>query len=464
MLCKTAIGTTVLKGVNFTQTIAQKQLERGLADNIRWQGNSGAKLGFMTWKEFIYPSPKLQELYRLALCICGATILLGAWQDLNYHWGLLTVIPFLFIYQFGSYLTHSRLISKSKKQVLSIGMEFIDGVIAGALIALVGFDPIITLALGSTFLITIVGSMKPTAPLDIGGTFIGLLTGYWLLPITIDPGTAVQLMILLIAFAYCLLNTNMARHTHFLLADQHDSVLRQNDWLTLRTFHLSKYLSPALRKAILTGKDVKAGTQEKTLTVFFSDMEGFTKLAENLDPEQLTALLNTYLTEMSEIAFRFGGTVDKVIGDSIMVFFGDPESRGVRSDAISCVSMALSMKKAMTELQARWVIEGIANPPALRMGINSGVCKVGNFGTENRLDYTLLGRAVNLASRLESSAQSHEILVSRDTYDLIKDAVKCIDKGQILVKGFADPVNVFSVVDLHKNLASSQPKKRQAVV
>ena len=463
MLCKTAIGTTVLKGVNFTQTIAQKQLERGLADNIRWQGNSGAKLSFMTWKEFIYPSPKLQELYRLALCICGATILLGAWQDLNYHWGLLTVIPFLFIYQFGSYLTHSRLISKSKKQVLSIGMEFIDGVIAGALIALVGFDPIITLALGSTFLITIVGSMKPTAPLDIGGTFIGLLTGYWLLPITIDPGTAVQLMILLIAFAYCLLNTNMARHTHFLLADQHDSVLRQNDWLTLRTFHLSKYLSPALRKAILTGKDVKAGTQEKTLTVFFSDMEGFTKLAENLDPEQLTALLNTYLTEMSEIAFRFGGTVDKVIGDSIMVFFGDPESRGVRSDAISCVSMALSMKKAMTELQARWVIEGIANPPALRMGINSGVCKVGNFGTENRLDYTLLGRAVNLASRLESSAQSHEILVSRDTYDLIKDAVKCIDKGQILVKGFADPVNVFSVVDLHKNLASSQPKKHQAL-
>jgi len=453
-----------LKGVNFTQTIAQKQLERGLTDNIRWQANSGAKLGFMTWKEFIYPSPKLQELYRLALSICGATILLGAWQDLNYHWGLLTVIPLLFIYQFGSYLTNSRLISKSKKQVLSICMEFIDGVIAGALIVLVGFDSIITLALGATFLITITGSMKPTAPLDITGLFIGVLSGYWLLPITINPSTTVQLMILLICFAYCLLNTNMARHTHFLLADQHDSVRRQNEWLTLRTFHLSKYISPALRKAILTGKDVKAGTQEKTLTVFFSDMEGFTRLAENLDPEQLTALLNTYLTEMSEIAFRFGGTVDKVIGDSIMVFFGDPESRGVRSDAVSCVSMALSMKKSMKELQARWAIEGIANPPALRMGINSGVCKVGNFGTENRLDYTLLGRAVNLASRLESSAQSHEILVSKDTFDLIKDVVKCTDKGQILVKGFAEPVNVFSVVDLHKNLASSQPKKRQAVV
>jgi adenylate cyclase len=418
----------------------------------------------MTWKEFIYPSPKLQELYRLALCICAATILLGAWQDLDYHWGLLTVLPFLFIYQFGSYLNSSRLMSKNKQQILAISMEFIDGLIAGVLIALVGFDPVITLALGATFLITVIGSMKATAPVDTTGLFSGALGGYWLMPINIDPSTAVQLMILLISFAYCLIYSNMARHTHYLLANQHESVLRQNDWLTLRTFRLSKYLSPALRKAILTGKDVKAGTQEKTLTVFFSDMEGFTKLAENLDPEQLTALLNTYLTEMSEIAFRFGGTIDKVIGDSIMVFFGDPESRGVRSDAISCVSMALAMKKAMKELQARWTIEGIANPPALRMGINSGVCKVGNFGTENRLDYTLLGRAVNLASRLESSAKSNEILVSKDTHDLIKDAVKCRDKGQISVKGFADPINVFTVIDLHKNLASSQTSKRQALV
>ena len=450
--------------MNFTQTTTQKQLESGLTDNIRWRADSGAKLSFMTWKEFIYPSPKLQELYRLALCICAATILLGAWQDLNYHWGLLTVLPFLFIYQFGSYLNNSRLISKGKQQILSIFMEFIDGLIAGSLIALVNFDPVITLALGATFLITVIGSMKATAPVDITGVFLGAIASYWLLPITIEPSTDVQLMILLISFAYCLLNSNMARLTHSLLANQHDSILRQNDWLTLRTFHLSKYLSPALRKAILTGKDVKAGTQEKTLTVFFSDMEGFTKLAENLDPEQLTDLLNTYLTEMSEIAFRFGGTVDKVIGDSIMVFFGDPESRGVRADATSCVSMALAMKKSMKELQVRWAVEGIANPPALRMGINSGVCKVGNFGTENRLDYTLLGRAVNLASRLESSAKSNEILVSKDTYDLIKDTVKCADKGQISVKGFADPVNVFSVIDLHKNLSSSQPKKDQALV
>ena len=417
----------------------------------------------MTWKAFIYPSPKLQELYRLALCISGVTILLGAWRDIGYHSGLLAILPALFLYQFGSYFTVSTALALGHRQRLSLLMEFSDGLIAGLLIALVDFDPAVTMALGAAFLITIVGAMKATAPLDLIGLFLGASLGYWLLPISIAPSASVQLLVFGISFAYCLLNTNMARHTHFLLAEQHESVLRQNDWLTLRTFHLSKYLSPALRKAILTGKDVKAGTQEKTLTVFFSDMEGFTRLAEELDPEQLTSLLNTYLTEMSEIAFRFGGTIDKVIGDSIMVLFGDPESRGVRSDAVSCVSMALAMKHAMTELQARWRAEGIAHPLGLRMGINSGVCKVGNFGTENRLDYTLLGRTVNLASRLECSAQSNEILVSKDTYDLIKGTVHCQDKGKIVVKGFANPISVFSVTDLHKNIASKKAIEQKAL-
>jgi class 3 adenylate cyclase len=256
----------------------------------------------------------------------------------------------------------------------------------------------------------------------------------------------------------------MARNTHSMLAEQNDSVLRQNEWLTLRTFRLSKYLSPPLHKAILTGKDVRAETQEKALTIFFSDMEGFTQLVERLDPEQLTSLLNSYLTVMSEIAFRFGGTVDKVIGDSIMVFFGDPESRGVRSDAVRCVSMAIAMRKAMQELQLRWQAEGIEHPVGLRMGINSGVCKVGNFGTENRLDYTLLGRAVNLASRLESSADSNEILLSEDTYGLIGDSIHCIDKGQISMKGFAEPVKVYSAVDLHKHLSSDYPPRDSATV
>jgi class 3 adenylate cyclase len=118
----------------------------------------------------------------------------------------------------------------------------------------------------------------------------------------------------------------------------------------------------------------------------------------------------------------------------------------------------------MQELQLRWQAEGIEHPVGLRMGINSGVCKVGNFGTENRLDCTLLGRAVNLASRLESSADSNEILLSEDTYGLIGDSIHCIDKGQISIKGFAEPVKVYSAVDLHKHLSSDYPPRDSATV
>ena len=400
----------------------------------------------------------------MVLGLCGAIILLGAWGVIGYHPALLVLLPALFIYQFSCYFRSMASPNKQVRQRLALLLEFVDGVLTGVLLAFVGFDPLLTIALGLGFLMTVISPLKATAPLDLFGLFAGALLTYWLLPISVCPGLQAQLLILLLVAGYCLLLANMARNTHSMLAEQNDSVLRQNEWLTLRTFRLSKYLSPPLRKAILTGKDVRAETQEKALTIFFSDMEGFTQLAEKLDPEQLTSLLNSYLTVMSEIAFRFGGTVDKVIGDSIMVFFGDPESRGVRSDAVRCVSMAIAMRKAMQELQLRWQAEGIEHPVGLRMGINSGVCKVGNFGTENRLDYTLLGRAVNLASRLESSADSNEILLSEDTYGLIGDSIHCIDKGQISIKGFAEPVKVYSAVDLHKHLSSDYPPRDSATV
>ena len=400
----------------------------------------------------------------MVLGLCGAIILLGAWGVIGYHPALLVLLPALFIYQFSCYFRSMASPNKQVRQRLALLLEFVDGVLTGVLLAFVGFDPLLTIALGLGFLMTVISPLKATAPLDLFGLFAGALLTYWLLPISVSPGLQAQLLILLLVAGYCLLLANMARNTHSMLAEQNDSVLMQNEWLTLRTFRLSKYLSPPLRKAILTGKDVRAETQEKALTIFFSDMEGFTQLAEKLDPEQLTSLLNSYLTVMSEIAFRFGGTVDKVIGDSIMVFFGDPESRGVRSDAVRCVSMAIAMRKAMHELQLRWQAEGIEHPVGLRMGINSGVCKVGNFGTENRLDYTLLGRAVNLASRLESSADSNEILLSEDTYGLIGDSIHCIDKGQISIKGFAEPVKVYSAVDLHKHLSSDYPPRDSATV
>ena len=417
------------------------------------------------WKEIVYPSIKAQESYRLALCVFGGIILLGEWQSIGYHPALLIVLLALFIYQFSSYFTTNKSLPKPTRQRIAAIFELSDALITGLLAALVSFDPLSLLALGLAFAVTIISSWKPTSTLDLLIALFGAVFALWLVPesVAVVPDQPVQLLLLSAAVSYCLLQSYIARSTHFLLDEQYESIRRQNEWLTLRTFRLSKYISPALRKAILTGKDVRQETQEKTLTIFFSDMEGFTKLAEDLDPEQLTSLLNTYLTEMSEIAFRFGGTIDKVIGDAIMVFFGDPESRGVRSDAITCVSMAIAMRKQMEELRKRWLARGIENPPALRMGINTGVCKVGNFGTENRLDYTLLGREVNKTSRLESAAESNEILISEETYQLVKDAVHCVDKGRISVKGFSEPVSVYSAIDLHKHLKNDLPNRREAL-
>ena len=173
---------------------------------------------------------------------------------------------------------------------------------------------------------------------------------------------------------------------------------------------LSKYFSPQVYNSIFSGQlDVTINTSRKDLTVFFSDIKSFTTITEKLEPEVLTKLITSYLTAMTDIAIEYGGTVDKYIGDAIMIFFGDPNSKGKKSDAIACVSMALQMKKALRILRKGWEETGLSESLDVRMGIHSDVCTVGNFGSKDRLDYTVLGNGVNLASRLESSANSKSI-------------------------------------------------------
>ncbi|MBK1851663.1 MULTISPECIES: adenylate/guanylate cyclase domain-containing protein [unclassified Marinobacter] len=216
---------------------------------------------------------------------------------------------------------------------------------------------------------------------------------------------------------------------------------------------LSKYLSPQVWQSIFTGeRDVRLETQRKKLAVFFSDIKGFTELSEEMEPEALTELLNHYFNGMSEVALKYGGTIDKFVGDSIMVFFGDPTSRGQREDAFACVSMAIDMRKHMKIMRQKWRSQGIKSPLEIRMGISTGYTTVGNFGAENRMDYTIIGKEVNLASRLESLAEPGEILVSYETFSLIKDRIMCRDKGEITVKGFGKPVPIYEVVDFRRDM------------
>ncbi|MEX2475145.1 adenylate/guanylate cyclase domain-containing protein [Marinobacter sp.] len=220
---------------------------------------------------------------------------------------------------------------------------------------------------------------------------------------------------------------------------------------------LSKYLSPQVWQSIFTGeRDVRLETQRKKLAVFFSDIKGFTELSEEMEPEALTELLNHYFNGMSEVALKYGGTIDKFVGDSIMVFFGDPTSRGQREDAFACVSMAIDMRKHMKIMRQKWRSQGIKTPLEIRMGISTGYTTVGNFGAENRMDYTIIGKEVNLASRLESLAEPGEILVSYETFSLIKDRIMCRDKGEITVKGFGKPVPIYEVVDFRRDLGPNR--------
>jgi adenylate cyclase len=224
----------------------------------------------------------------------------------------------------------------------------------------------------------------------------------------------------------------------------------------LRTYKLSRYLTPTVWKAINEGREKSLTTERKRVTIFFSDIQGFSALSEELEAETLTELLNSYLTEMARIATKHKGTIDKFMGDAVMVIFGDSQSEGLKMDCLRAVSMAIEMRKKMQELQQRWYNQGIKKPMLIRMGINTGFCTVGSFGTSHYMDYTVLGTHVNLASRLESAADPGEILISHESWALVKDVILCRDKGEISVKGFSQPVRVHQVVDFRKDLGKDQ--------
>jgi len=228
-----------------------------------------------------------------------------------------------------------------------------------------------------------------------------------------------------------------------------DQLADQSTRLENLSKQLAKYLSPQVYQSIFEGRqEVKIAATRKKLTVFFSDIADFTETADRLESEELTSILNQYLTEMSNIALKHGATIDKYVGDAILIFFGDPETKGVTEDALACVRMAVEMQDRMKELQSVWQEAGISKPLKCRMGIHTDYCTVGNFGSDDRLDYTIIGRGVNTASRLESLATPGSVLISFETYSQVKDHVKCAENGEVNVKGIAYPVTTYEVIGL----------------
>jgi len=237
----------------------------------------------------------------------------------------------------------------------------------------------------------------------------------------------------------------------------HIALLDQKKTLRNLADKLSRYLAPQIYREIFEGKqDISLITKRKKLTIFFSDIKDFTETTENLQPEDLTYLLNKYFTEMSKIAMEYGGTIDKYIGDAMVIFFGDPETRGVKEDAIQCVRMAVAMQRRLKDLQEIWREKGYDKPFRQRIGINTGYCNVGNFGSDFRLNYTIIGPEVNLAARLEQTADVGGIMMSYETYALVQDIVMAEERPSVRAKGIAKEIRVFSVIDSEGALDSER--------
>ncbi|MBE7940604.1 MULTISPECIES: adenylate/guanylate cyclase domain-containing protein [Ramlibacter] len=209
---------------------------------------------------------------------------------------------------------------------------------------------------------------------------------------------------------------------------------------------LGRYLSPQLYQSLFEGRaTAEVRTRRRRLSIFFSDIKDFTAATASWEPEEVTFVLNSYFSEMSRIAYAHGGTIDKFVGDGMVVFFGDPHTRGVREDALQCVRMAIAMQQAMEPLHQRWRAAGVARELAVRMGIHTGVCDVGNFGGDLRMDYTIIGAEVNKAARLEQAAPAGGVLLSAETHALVAEEIEAVEQQPLVAKGFAQPLRAWSV-------------------
>mgnify|MGYP001418504650 FL=1 len=239
--------------------------------------------------------------------------------------------------------------------------------------------------------------------------------------------------------------------------EQRKLAVNQSNTLSELSKKIGKYIPPQIHKGILEGKyDTNITTKRKKLTIFFSDIKNFTDTSEKLQPEDLTKYLNEYFSEMTNIALEHGATIDKYIGDAVMLFFGDPTSKGEKEDARACVEMSLKMQEKMVDLRKKWKSEGFYNPFEIRIGLNTGYCNVGNFGSSQRLTYTIIGGEVNVAARLEAAGEAGGILMSYETYAHVQDMVEVEEKESVKMKGINREIKVFSVL---KRRTSKQRKK-----
>ena len=205
-----------------------------------------------------------------------------------------------------------------------------------------------------------------------------------------------------------------------------------------------QYFPPSVvRQMVDTPDTLTTMPRRKEVTIMFSDIKSFTTYSSTMTPEEISTTLNEYFEAMTDIVFKYGGTVDKFIGDGLMVFYGAPEPQP--DHALRCVKAAMEMQVKCRELKARWEPAGRL-PLRIRIGINTGPVVVGDLGSARRMEYTVLGSDVNLAQRLESNAPVEGIMISEATYRYVKDKVPIRPLEPIKVKGLETPIVVYKVL------------------
>lgn len=217
-----------------------------------------------------------------------------------------------------------------------------------------------------------------------------------------------------------------------------------------------KYVSPLVIDNLLKNPDkLKLGGETRNLTIFFSDIRGFTQISERIDPKELVHLLNEYLTEMTSIIIMNQGLVDKYMGDAIMAFWGAPLEQ-IKHAEMAC-SSSLEMLDKLRELQKKWESEGIPSFD-IGMGINTGIAIVGNMGSLNRFDYTAIGDNVNLASRMEGLNKYYgtNIIITENTQNIVKDKFETRKLDVVRVKGKKKQICIYELLSRKDKLSKKQ--------
>lgn len=209
----------------------------------------------------------------------------------------------------------------------------------------------------------------------------------------------------------------------------------------------SRYVAPDIVQGIMADTyKLRLGGEKKFLSCIFTDIEGFTSMCDGIDPGRVVKILNIYLNEMSQVIISLGGVIDKFEGDAIMAFFGAPHE--LPDHALRCCLAALRMKRMESVLNDQLLSAGLITKPLItRIGVNTGDMVIGNIGSLQRLDFTVIGRNVNIASRLENANKKFDtsILISRETYNLVKDYFDCNRIGLVHLRGIEAAIETFEL-------------------